>query len=97
MKAPPQFNTTVMAKEILSNYSVSKETALLLDGIKHLDKTWELVKNCYTIKNGEENEEIIIGSMGQFVDAFNHVKGIVLDMINDNVIDNIGMADFKEI
>lgn len=97
MKAPPQYNTTVMAKESTTNYSVSKETAHLLDAVKCLEKAWDHVYDCLEIKFETDDHEKIREHMVEFDEAFDKAKEFVIETINDNVLSSMTILDFKSI
>lgn len=97
MQAPPQFNTTVMAKESLSNYSVSKETALLLDAIKLLDQAWDLVSDSLSIKHKTDDDEKIHRYMEKFDEGFDIAKEFVIAQIEENLRDQISITNFNQI
>ncbi len=97
MKAPPQYNTTVMAKESITNYSVSKETALLLDAVKSLEKAWDSVYDSLSIKHDTDDHEKIREYMTEFDEAFDKAKEFVFDTIHDNVLSHTTIQDFKSI
>ena len=97
MKAPQQYNTTVMAKESLSNYSVSKETALLLDAIKLLDQAWDLVSDSLSIKHETDDDEKIHNYMEGFDEGFDKAKEFVITQIEENLRDQISNTNFNQI
>ena len=97
MQAPPQFNTTVMAKESTTNYSVSKKTSMMLDAIKLLDQAWELVDNSLRVKNETDDDEKIHRYMEKFDEGFDIAKEFVIEQIEDNLRDQISITNFNQI
>lgn len=97
MQAPPQFNTTVMAKESTTNYSVSKKTSMMLDAIKLLDQAWELVDNSLRVKNETDDDEKIHRYMEKFDEGFDIAKEFVIAQIEDNLRDQISITNFNQI
>lgn len=97
MKAPPQYNTTVMAKESITNYSVSKKTSMMLDAIKLLDQAWELVDNSLRVKHETDDDEKIHKYMEKFDEGFDKAKEFVIAQIEDNLRDQISITNFNQI
>ena len=97
MKAPPQYNTTVMAKESITNYSVSKKTSMMLDAIKLLDQAWELVDNSLRVKHETDDDEKIHRYMEKFDEGFDKAKEFVIAQIEDNLRDQISITNFNQI
>ncbi len=90
-------NSIVMAKESLSNYSVSKETALLLDAIKLLDQAWDLVSDSLSIKHKTDDDEKIHNYMDSFDEGFDKAKEFVITQIEENIRYRITLSNFKEV
>lgn len=86
-----------MAKENLSNYSVSKQTAMMLDAIKLLDQAWELVDNSLRIKHETDDDERIHIYMEKFDEGFDNAKEFVIAQIEDNLRDHISITNFNQI
>ncbi len=87
-----------MAKENLSDYSVSKETALLLDGIKCLDKAWELVTAALCVKHGiNDDDERLNVYRERFDESFDKAKEYIIGEIEDNLRNKICETNFKEV
>lgn len=86
-----------MAKESITNYSVSKETAHLLDAVKCLDKAWDHVYDCLGIIFETDDHEKIREHMAEFNKAFYKAKEFVIETINDNVLSSMTYMDFKSI
>ena len=86
-----------MAQEKVNNYSVSKETALLLDAIKLLDQAWDLVSDSLSIKHETDDDEKIHNYMEGFDEGFDKAKEFVIGEIEDNLRNYISMENFKVI
>jgi len=86
-----------MAKESITNYSVSKETALLLDAIKLLDQAWDLVSDSLSIKHETDDDEKIHNYMEGFDEGFDKAKEFVITQIEENLRDQISNTNFNQI
>lgn len=86
-----------MAQEKVNNYSVSKETALLLDAIKKMDQAWELVMESIMIKRKKDNYDEIRDYVVNFDGHFDNAKEFVIGEIEDNLRNYISMENFKVI
>ena len=86
-----------MAKESTTNYSVSKETALLLDAIKLLDQAWDLVSDSLSIKHDTDDDEKIHRYMEKFDEGFDIAKEFVIAQIEENLRDQISITNFNQI
>jgi hypothetical protein len=86
-----------MAKENLSNYSVSKKTSMMLDAIKLLDQAWELVDNSLRVKHETDDDEKIHRYMEKFDEGFDKAKEFVIAQIEDNLRDQISITNFNQI
>ena len=86
-----------MAKESITNYSVSKETALLLDAIKLLDQAWDLVSDSLSIKHETDDDEKIHNYMEGFDEGFDKAKEFVIAQIEENLRDQISITNFNQI
>lgn len=86
-----------MAKESLTNYSVSKETALLLDAVKSLDQAWDCVYDSLRITYETNDDGKLSEHMSDFNKAFDKAKDFVIETINDNVLSAMCIQDFKSI
>lgn len=86
-----------MAKESLSNYSVSKKTSMMLDAIKLLDQAWELVDNSLRVKHETDDDEKIHRYMEKFDEGFDKAKEFVIAQIEDNLRDQISITNFNQI
>jgi len=90
-------NSTVMAKESITNYSVSKKTSMMLDAIKLLDQAWELVDNSLRVKNETDDDEKIHRYMEKFDEGFDIAKEFVIAQIEENLRDQISITNFNQI
>lgn len=86
-----------MAKESITNYSVSKKTSMMLDAIKLLDQAWELVDNSLRVKNETDDDEKIHRYMEKFDEGFDIAKEFVIEQIEDNLRDQISITNFNQI
>ncbi|MBQ6747008.1 MAG: hypothetical protein IJR07_08195 [Bacteroidaceae bacterium] len=86
-----------MAKESITNYSVSKKTSMMLDAIKLLDQAWELVDNSLRVKNETDDDEKIHRYMEKFDEGFDIAKEFVIAQIEENLRDQISITNFNQI
>lgn len=87
-----------MAKENLSNYSVSKETTMMLDALKMMDQAWDLVTDALCVKHGINDDSEKMNSYREsFDEAFDKAKEFVIAEIEDNLRNHICILNFKEI
>ena len=86
-----------MAKESITNYSVSKKTSMMLDAIKLLDQAWELVDNSLRVKNETDDDEKIHRYMEKYDEGFDIAKEFVIAQIEENLRDQISITNFNQI
>ncbi len=86
-----------MAKESITNYSVSKKTSMMLDAIKLLDQAWELVDNSLRVKNETDDDEKIHRYMEKFDEGFDIAKEFIIAQIEENLRDQISITNFNQI
>lgn len=86
-----------MAKESTTNYSVSKETALLLDAVKYLEKAYDCVSDSIEISYKPKNDDEHTHFIKPFSEKWCETKEAVIEMINENIKEAICLKDFKSI
>ena len=86
-----------MAKESITNYSVSKKTSMMLDAIKLLDQAWDLVSDSLSIKHETDDDEKIHNYMEGFDEGFDKAKEFVITQIEENLRDQISNTNFNQI